>query len=419
MKSPDKTISAALFRQIFETTGDGILITDDQGDIALVNRTLCEMTGYAASELIGRHGSSLIAGEDHPLVEEFYADYHSGSMDIHETFYTRKNDSIFPVQLKVTEAHDLPGFHAGIIVCVMDITLLHSARQQLSKALRDIRNSRDFLDNIFNMTGDGIFVTDDMGTIVWANRAFADMMGYSNPQELIGLYPPDLSPAIDDDEVIARMAEEMFAKSDGDYHESLYQRKNGTVFPIETRISNLREDAAQQPAIVVTVRDITERKKLEHAIKTAYAALEEKVGERTMHLEEANTALRVLLRGRNEEKQALEEKIAANINELVLPYLYKINEGRLSERQQALLKIVESNLQDIISSFSNSVRLINLTPTEIKTANLIKGGKSTKEIADILSVSTRTVEGHRDSIRNKTGLKNKKANLRTYLLSLE
>jgi len=418
MHSPDQTISPALFRQIFETTGDGIFITDDQGDIALVNRTLCEMTGYTAAELIGRQGSSLIAGEDHPLVEEFYADYHSGSMDIHETFYARKDGSIFPVQLKITEAGNLPGLHAGILVCAMDITPLHNARQQIAAAMREARKAHEFLNNIFNMTGDGIFVTDDIGAIVWANRAFADMMGYS-PQELIGLYPPDLSPDIDNDEAVARMAQEMFEKSEGDYYESLYQRKDGSVFPIETRISNLWENAAQQPAIVVTVRDITERKRLEHAIKKAYSALEEKVKERTMHLEEANTALRVLLRGRNEEKLALEEKITANINELVLPYINKINEGRVSERQQALLEIVESNLTDIISSFSNSARLINLTPTEIKTANLIKSGKSTKEIADLLSVSTRTVEGHRDSIRNKTGLKNKKANLRTYLLSLE
>jgi len=208
-------------------------------------------------------------------------------------------------------------------------------------------------------------------------------------------------------------------KSEGDYHEALYQRKDGTIFPIETKITNLREDSAQRPAIIVTIRDITERKKLEREIREAYEALEDKVNERTMHLEEANTALRVLLRGGNAEKHALESKIASNVNELVFPYLSKIREGKITDRQQALLEIIESNLKDIISSFSTSARFINMTPTEIKIANLIKSGKSTKEIADLLSLSTRTVEGHRDSIRNKTGLKNKKTNLRTYLLSLE
>ncbi len=418
MQIPSSDISAALFRQIFETSGDGILITDDAGTIALVNKTLCDMTGYCPGELIGRQGSALIAGEAHPMVDEFYSDYHSGLLDIHETFYARKDGSIFPVHLKISEARDLPGISAGIIICVMDVTLLENARQQLCHALRESQKARDFLDNIFNMTGDGIFVTDDLGMIVWANRAFADMMGYS-PEELIGMFPPDLAPDVLDDETSTRMAEEMFATSEGRYYETLYQRKDGTVFPVETKITNLREDAAEQPAIIVTIRDITERKQLEGEIRKAYEALEDKVNERTMHLEEANTALRVLLRGRNEEKQALEGKISVNINELVLPYVHKISEGRITERQQSLLGVIESNLRDIVSSFSTSARFINLTPTEIKIANLIKAGKSTKEIADLLSLSTRTVEGHRDSIRNKTGLKNKKANLRTYLLSLE
>jgi len=418
MHNPKTDTAAALFRQIFETSGDGILITNDEGEIALVNRTLCDMTGYCADELIGRQGSSLIAGDAHPMVDEFYTDYHSGLLDIHETFYARKDGSLFPVHLKIAEARELPGLSAGIIICVMDVTLLENARQQLCHALREAQKARDFLDNIFNMTGDGIFVTDDMGKIVWANRAFVDMMGYSL-QELIGMYPPDLSPEIDDDEAVARMAREMFVKSEGDYHEALYQRKDGTVFPIETKITNLRENSAQRPAIIVTIRDITERKKLEREIREACEALEDKVNERTMHLEEANTALRVLLRGGNTEKHALERKIASNVNELVFPYLSKIREGNVTDRQQALLEIIESNLKDIISSFSTSARFINMTPTEIKIANLIKAGKSTKEIADLLSLSTRTVEGHRDSIRKKTGLKNKKTNLRTYLLSLE
>lgn len=223
-----------------------------------------------------------------------------------------------------------------------------------------------------------------------------------------------------DDTTIMLMADEMFLKSEtGDYYESFYRRKDGSVFPVETKITNLLEGSQKTAAIIATLRDITDRKKLEREIMVAYTDLEYKVNERTIHLEEANTALRVLLRGGNEEKHALERKIASNINELVFPYLQKIRDGKITEKHQALLEIIESNLKDIISSFSTSARFINMTPTEIKIANLIKTGKSTKEIADLLSVSTRTVEGHRDSIRKKTDLKNKKANLRTYLLSFE
>jgi DNA-binding CsgD family transcriptional regulator len=61
---------------------------------------------------------------------------------------------------------------------------------------------------------------------------------------------------------------------------------------------------------------------------------------------------------------------------------------------------------------------LHLTPQEIQVATLVKAGRTTKEISDILSISTNAVDFHRKNIRRKFGLKNQRTNLRSFLMSL-
>ena len=59
-----------------------------------------------------------------------------------------------------------------------------------------------------------------------------------------------------------------------------------------------------------------------------------------------------------------------------------------------------------------------MTAKELQVATLVREGKANKEIADLMSVSLNTIEIHRYNLRKKLGLRNKKVNLRSYLLSL-
>ena len=65
------------------------------------------------------------------------------------------------------------------------------------------------------------------------------------------------------------------------------------------------------------------------------------------------------------------------------------------------------------------MKYLKFTPSEIQVSNLIKQGQTTKEIADYLNLSPRTVDFHRNKIRKKLGLNNEKANLRTHLLTIQ
>jgi len=163
------------------------------------------------------------------------------------------------------------------------------------------------------------------------------------------------------------------------------------------------------------IRDVTDSKRKEEELKKKKADLEIE----TLNLEEANTALKVLLKKREEDKKDLEQKVLANVKELIEPYVKKIKESSLDERQKAYIGLIEANLDDITAPFIREVsnKYIGLTHAEIEVANLIKHGKATKEIAELLCLSSYTIQSYRKSIRKKLAINNKKVNLRTYLSS--
>ena len=231
-------------------------------------------------------------------------------------------------------------------------------------------------------------------------------------------------------------------------------KKDGTKVDVEISVSLIRNSKGQAIGFRGIVRDIGERKRIEAALQKAHNKLEMKVEERTAELvmsmnmlekeieerkraelaiiergkdlenkthelEEVNAALKVLLKHRDEDKKDFEEKIVANVKKLVFPYVEKLYNNQLNDRQMVYLNIIKSNLVDIIAPFLHqlSSKYSDLTPSEIQIAGLVKDGKTSKEIADLLNSSTGTIDFHRNNLRKKLGLLNTKTNLRSFLLS--
>jgi DNA-binding CsgD family transcriptional regulator len=133
---------------------------------------------------------------------------------------------------------------------------------------------------------------------------------------------------------------------------------------------------------------------------------------------EANTALKVLLKHREEDKKQLEQTLVGNVKHLVLPHVERLKKNTLDPVQHMNIGLIESNLNEIISPFLNTMQGFNLTPRQLEVAILIWEGRTTKDIARLLNVSKQAIDIQRYMIRKKLGVNKSKTNLQSYLKSL-
>ncbi len=108
----------------------------------------------------------------------------------------------------------------------------------------------------------------------------------------------------------------------------------------------------KQVSIHGIARNITDRKMMEEDLRKRERELEEK----SRNLEEANMALKVLLKHREEDRVELEEKVLYNMRELIIPYIENMKMTNVDSRQLNQLKIIEDNINNIISPFLRNLR---------------------------------------------------------------
>jgi PAS domain S-box-containing protein len=240
------------------------------------------------------------------------------------------------------------------------------------------------------------------------------MLQYSE-EELLGRSALDLVGGSDLEVLKAEMNKRV--NGHRNYYELYWTKKSGEKLPTIVCPQPVFDSEGHFRESVAVVTDISELKETERKLIKREKELEDQ----TANLEELNSALKVLLKKRDEDKIEFEEKVIFNVKELVTPYLKRLKESGLDAKQTAFAEILEAHIEDVISPFSQrlSSKLLGLTPKEIQIANLVKQGRSTKAIAEIMGLSNRTIDAHRNRMRQKLGLSNRRVNLRTHLLSIQ
>jgi PAS domain S-box-containing protein len=394
--------SEVRFRELAESLPNTIYEVDTKGTLTFVNHKAFDEFGYTKEDFDqGLNAIIMIAPEDRPRAAENIGKVISKgeTLGINEYTALRKDGSTFPVLINSS-----PIFReeevVGIRGYILDITKQKKAEEALRESERRFREFAESLpETIFEMNLDG--------RLTFVNRSAVNHFGYTREEFNRGLNVIDMLAPEDRQRATENIAQVLNDEYLG-LNEYTALRKDGSTFPCLAR-SNVVFSEGKPVGLRGFIIDITERRRAEEALKKQASSLEE-----------ANTALKVLLRSREEDKQELEENLLANVKKLVLPVIEKLKDTRLDGQQISILGAIETSLNEIISPFANrlSAKYADLTPTEIEVANLIRRGKTTKEIAEIQRSSKSVIDFHRFNIRKKLGLNKEKINLRSYLLSL-
>jgi PAS domain S-box-containing protein len=349
------------------------------------------------------------------------------------------------------------GRFAELALVALDKARLYAdVRRELAERKRTeetLRESEERYRLLLESSPDPIVVYDMGGRATYVNPAFEQTFGFSSEDvfgKSIDFVPEESWPET------KKAIEDMLRGKKIHLFETKRLTRDGRVLDVQISSTLYRNRDGKPAGNIVILRDISALKQAEKVLKKYHDHLEELVEERTAelaktntqleqeieerkraedalrkreveleaqshHLAEVNTALKVLLKQREEDKKELGENVLSNVKELINPYVERLNKSRLNTNQRTLVNIMESNLENIISPFISklSSKYFNFTPMEIKVANLVKEGKTNKEIAELLCLSKNTILFHRHNIRSKLGLKNKKINLRSHLLSYD
>ena len=408
------------FRSLFETSKDSILLVNrETGRILMANPAACTLYGYSREEFLTMKATD-VSGEP----EKTSAAVLSLASQIPFRLHKKKDGTIFPVEISGSYFREgALELHTAFIRDITERKRFEEALQQANDRLesgvrertRELQDAYDALTekersyrNLFENASVGMFQARADGKgLLRVNKAFSTMLGYESPEELISAISDTAAQLHGEQEGRCKAAQD-FETNDWCYAEQPHLRKDGSIMTGKLAARKVRKPDGTVAYFEGIVEDITERKKIEEELKV-----------RTVTLEEVNTALKVLMRQIGEDKKEMEDRFVTNIKSLVLPYVERVKVGGLDTGQQSCLDIIEENLNSIVSTFVQSVGQFGLTPRETQVAALIRDGKTTKEMAEILGLTPSAVDTYRNKVRRKLNLTNKKINLQSFLQSIK
>jgi len=394
--------SEAAMKSILTAAPIGIGLVRDR-EFVWVSDQLCRLVGYSSDELIGQSAKMLYESEDEfqRVGNQKYKEIdRSGTGEV-ETRFVCKDGHVKDILLRSTPI-DVNDLSAGVTFTASDIT-------EQKHAAKELRASEQRYRALIESAPIPILVQSD-DSILYANNAAIDALGGNSTEEIVGRTIWDFVSDESRDSIIRLLTSSKGNGVSTPLIEERFLRTDGAVIDVQVTSSSIAY--LGKPSSQIVFSDITERKKGERLLRET---TEELKAEREA-LNDKNIALTQVLDHIEEERQDYKQRICQDIETAVEPVIDKIKE-RASQDGVKSVENLETSLKAILAQDVDVFRdrYSKLTPREIQICELIKQGKSSKQIAEEFNTSVLTVHKHREKIRKKLGIANKNVNLTTYL----
>ncbi|HOU50678.1 MAG TPA: PAS domain S-box protein [Smithella sp.] len=392
------------YKSLFDRSLDLVYLHDFQGRFLDANDAALKRLGYTKEEIHSLNFASFLSEDQIPIAikstEILLAGIQKGL-----TEYRLKHKDGSDVYVETRGSIVMSrGKPVAIQAIARDITERKKAEAALKEAESKLRT-------IFDSAADGMLLAKISDRkFSTANKKMGQMLGYTE-EELLQMRVDDIHPPESLPYVMDQFTKQV-NQSITIARDIPVLRKNGSVFFADVSAAPMNVNG--EKCMLGMFRDITDRKKAEEALRQR----EEELSIKSRNLEEMNAALKVLLKQREDDRYQMEENVLTNVKTSIIPYLEKLKKGALSKQQKTYIKMIEDQISEIIAPFLRSLSRssFDLTPQELRVADMVKNGHTTKDIADVLKISTKTVDYHRDNLRRKLGIRNQKTNLRSFLL---
>lgn len=391
-------------RALMDATNESMILIDTDGVILDINESGAERMGGRREDIIGKSDYQIlgpdIGSRRRPLIEKAISSGELGRI-LDERDGVTFDATLCPIK----DAH---GKVYRLAVFAQDIT-------ERVKAEQALRESEEQFRLVTEQSLVGVGILQDM-RVKFCNQANADIIecsieeveGFTLEQLIEYIHPSDRATVMElasrraggASDVKPRYRTRIVSKSG--------KQKWLEIFARPTMLNGRR-------ATLVTMIDVTDQVNAEKALK----ALNKKLHDEQTLLEQKNIALRQMMTAVKEEKDKIKGHVQRNVSRLIIPLLDDL-ERSISPRLQNTLKLLRASLTEITEPFVRDLekRFVDLTPRESDVCRMIRNGMQTKEMAEVLHISERTIEKVRQSIRRKLKL-GRKTNLRTHLQSLE